>query len=96
MAHPDPRSKAESADSSPRPRSTAQQVEYWLTLASLGFAAAVIGACWIASGIAVTASTAFLFLFATIGVWVTVYRLLILGIKQLVRGRIERSRTGRG
>lgn len=80
--------------SSSSPRSTAQQVTYWLILASLVVAVVVMGFWWLAEGISVTPSTTFIFAFATGGLWVTIYHLLILVIRQLVRNRVAESDRG--
>ncbi len=91
MTDPRPSPNVEHAAASPEAPSTAKQVMYWLTLVSLVAAVAVMGLWWVLAAVPVTASTTFIFLFATIGLWVTIDRLLILAIKRLVRSSLARS-----
>ena len=69
-------------------RSTATQVTYWLMLVSLVVAVVLMGLWWTLAGILATSSTIVIFLLATAGVWIAVYRLLVYGIKRLVRSRL--------
>ena len=73
-------------------RSTAQQVTRWLMVASLIVAVAITGGWCLARAVPVTASTVLGFGIVTIALWVTVYRLLILGIKRMVRSRVAQTR----
>ena len=76
-------------------RSTAQQVTRWLMVASLVVAVTITGGWCLVRAVPMSASTVLAFAVVTLALWMTIYRLFVLGIKRMVRSRIAQDRAER-